>query len=220
MIAAVVPMKPFARAKQRLSGVLAEPERLRLVRAMLGDVLAALRECDAVAQTFVVTADPAIARYAAGYGAEHFAEGDPTGLNGAVATAARALEARGVETMLVLPGDVPLVIPAEIDELASLARPCSAGIVPDHDAKGTNALLLSPPGVIAPAFGPGSYERHVATARTAGLEAVICALEGLGRDIDAPEDLPILAERTADRPEYDFLRAALTDANLKEPQNA
>lgn len=220
MITAVVPMKPLAFAKQRLSGVLSGSDRLKLVRTMLGDVLASLRDCREVARTFVVTADAGIAEYAARYGAEHIAEGKPAGLNGAIATAARALEARGVETMLVLPGDVPLVTSHEIDKLTSLARPRSVSIVPDHDRDGTNALLLSPPVMIAPAFGPGSCERHMKAARAAGLEPVACELDGLGRDIDAPEDLRILKEQTANRPEYAFLRAALTTGNLKEPQNA
>ncbi len=38
-------------------------------------------------------------------------------------------------------------------------------IVPDRHGTGTNALLLAPPQAIAPAFGPGSCERHAAPGR-------------------------------------------------------
>jgi len=220
MIAAVVPMKPLARAKRRLSGVLPEQDRLRLVRTMLGDVLAALRASPRIAQTFVVTADPELAALAARFGAEHIAENGPAGLNGAVAAAARRLDARGIETMLVLAGDLPLAAAAEIGELASLAVGRGVALVPAHDGEGTNALMLSPPGVIAPAFGPGSCARHVAAARAAGLEPAICRAEGLARDIDWPEDLRVLSERTVNRPEYAFLRVAAAAAHRNETESA
>ena len=41
-------------------------------------------------------------------------------------------------------------------------------IVPDRHGSGTNALLLDPPTVITPAFGPGSFARHAALAAAAG----------------------------------------------------
>lgn len=220
MIAAVVPMKPLACAKQRLAGDLSDADRMALVRIMLGEVLTTLRACGAIAHTFVVTADAAIAGCAANLGAKHIAEATPAGLNSAVSTAARYLDQRNIGTMLVLPGDVPLVTSVELGKLASLAQHQTVTVAPAHDHDGTNALLLSPPDAIAPAFGPGSFERHLTAAHTAGFEAVTCALDGLGRDIDTPEDLHVLAERTVERPEYGILRTALTTAIWKEPQTA
>jgi len=219
MIAAAVPMKPFADAKQRLSDVLSGPERQRLVRTMLGDVLAVLRDTPEIGQTYVVTADPQVAGFAARYGAEHIPEDASRGLNGAIGTAAKHFVARGFTTMIVVPGDVPFASPAEIGQLASLVAGKGVGIVPADDMDGTNALLLSPPGAIAPAFGPGSYRRHVAAARATGLDPVTCRLEGLGRDIDLPCDLQDLAHRLDARPEYDFLHAALARTGHKEAES-
>ena len=146
MITTIVPMKPIALAKRRLSGILPGRERKALVRAMLADVLTALRNCEHVAQTYVVTADPEVAALAACYGAGHIVEAKPAGLNQAVAMAVEHLEESGADTMLVLPGDVPLVTSAGISELALRAQPRSAAVVPAHDGEGTNALMLSPPG--------------------------------------------------------------------------
>ena len=42
-----------------------------------------------------------------------------------------------------------------------------------HDGRGTNALLLRPPDVIAPAFGPPSVGRHVQLGLAAGAHTVI-----------------------------------------------
>lgn len=219
MIAAAVPMKPFADAKQRLSEVLGGADRRRLVRTMLGDVLTALRDTPEVRQAFVVTADPEVAEFAARYGSGHIPEDATTGLNGAIEAAARHLEVQGVSTMIVLPGDVPFVSPAEISQLASLAPNKGVGIAPDDDMDGTNALLLSPPGAIAPAFGPGSYRRHVAAVRAAGLEPVTCRLASLGRDIDRPRDLHDLVRYPDVRPEYEFLHAALARTGHKEAES-
>lgn len=219
MIAAVVPMKPFAHAKQRLSDVLGQADRQRLVRVMLGDVLGALRGTPEVGQTFVVTADPHVADFAARYGAGHIPEGGAAGLNAAVEAAAKYLEAQGAATMIVLPGDVPFASPVEISKLLSLAPGNGVGIVPAEDMDGSNALVLSPPGAIAPAFGPGSYRRHLSAAREAGFEPVTCRLSGLGRDIDLPGDLHALARRAGGHAGYGFLHGALARTGHKEAES-
>jgi 2-phospho-L-lactate guanylyltransferase len=208
MIVAVVPMKPLALAKRRLSAALPERQRRALVRAMLCDVLTALSGCAQVGRTFVVTADPEVIELAARHQAGHIPEVVPAGLNKAVATAAGYLEDIGAGAMLVVPGDVPLVTRAEIGELASLLRPRGMAIVPAHDRDGTNALLLSPPAVLAPSFGPGSFKRHFETGSKAGLAPAVCPLEGLGRDIDEAADLDILMRVKESSLEYGFLRQA------------
>lgn len=210
MIAAVVPMKPLTLAKRRLSAALSEWEHRALARAMLGDVLAALSGCPEIERTFVVTADPEVASIAARHSAGHIPEVAPAGLNQAVATAAAYLEEIGIEAMLVVPGDVPLVTPAEIGQLSSLSRRRGMAIVPAHDREGTNALLLAPPTAIAPAFGPGSFARHVEAGRSAGLAPAVCPLAGLGRDVDVVADLTIILREKEGSPQYEFLRRALS----------
>lgn len=205
MIVAVIPMKPLSLAKRRLANLLPQPELQALVRAMLCDVLKAVHASGQVDKSFVVTADPAIAAIANKYGAGHILEDSPVGLNDAVTLAARHIEKLNSETMLVLPGDVPLVTAAEIDELVLLSRNHGLGIVAAHDGDGTNALLLAPPGAIFPSFGVGSFARHLTAAEAAGIEVVACKFIGLGRDIDTRKDLEFLATRMAGRVEYDRL---------------
>ncbi len=205
-IFAVVPMKPLALAKQRLAACLPDTQRQALVRAMLGDVLTALARSGHVEKTFVVTADPEIFRFAARFGATPIAEETPKGLNCAIAEAARYVWTLSAQALLILPGDVPLVTAAEIDEMASQARPQRIVIAPAHDGDGTNALLLSPPDAIAPSFGSGSFARHLAAAREADVDAATCRLAGLGRDVDDAHDLAWLGRQRAARAEYDFLR--------------
>jgi 2-phospho-L-lactate guanylyltransferase len=83
--------------------------------------------------------------------------------------------------------------PRELDAL--IARPHetpSALIVPDRHGTGTNALLLSPPDSLAPAFGPGSCERHIANANAAGTTYELLSVASLELDIDTPDDLEVL----------------------------
>ncbi len=75
-----------------------------------------------------------------------------------------------------------------------LARPGRAGvvIVPDRHGAGTNALLLSPPDVIEPSFGPGSFARHAARAHAAATVVRVAEVRSLGLDVDTPDDLEAL----------------------------
>jgi 2-phospho-L-lactate guanylyltransferase len=81
--------------------------------------------------------------------------------------------------------------------------------VPDRHGTGTNALLLTPPGVVEPAFGPGSFERHTALAHAAGATIEVAELPSLTLDIDTPEDLATLLAGSAHAPRT---RALLSEA--------
>ena len=71
-------------------------------------------------------------------------------------------------------------------------------IVPDRHGTGTNALLLTPPDVIEPAFGPGSFARHRAVGGGHGPASP--NLPSLTLDIDTPEDLATLLAGSAAAP--------------------
>jgi 2-phospho-L-lactate guanylyltransferase len=123
-------------------------------------------------------------------------EPEPAGLNEAVRAAAAWVQAQGGSAMLVVPGDAPGVSAAEIAHLAAAhARGAAVALVPAHDEGGTNALLLSPPGLLPPAFGDGSFGRHLRAARAAGLAPQVLPLPGLGLDLDHPADLARFASR-------------------------
>lgn len=191
---AVVPVKPFAQAKQRLAGVLHPWQRERLSRLMLLDTLEALDRAP-LAGRLVVTGDATAAALARAAGAEVLHEPSPCGLNAAVARGARAVLARGGTALLVVPGDVPGLAAAELTGLieAHLAlrrgRAAALSLVPAHDGEGTNAWLVSPPLALAPAFGPHSSARHQALAHAAGVPVQCRALPGLGLDLDHARDL-------------------------------
>lgn len=192
---AVVPVKSFAHAKSRLAGAFPPDLRQALVRAMLEDVLAALAASDGLAGRAVATGEPEACAIALRHGARVLADAGH-GLNETLAAAARTLRAEGARGMLVLPGDLPAVTPAEIGELvAAHEAGCAVSLVAAHDGQGTNALLASPPDALGFAFGPGSFAAHRAAAGRLGVEPRVCTPAGMANDLDTPADIARLARR-------------------------
>jgi 2-phospho-L-lactate guanylyltransferase len=114
------------------------------------------------------------------------------GLCHAYSAVAAELLTRGVSTMLLLPADIPLVTKTDIQALLAVhTRPGVSLAAADSDG-GTNALLVSPPNIIAPAFGDNSCQRHRAHAREQDLEPVVLNIAGLNLDIDTLEDIHAL----------------------------
>lgn len=195
---AILPIKSFADAKQRLAHQLSAGPRRALAEAMYSDVLVALRRARSVEEILVVSADHNAQQIAGGYGAQVLDDRQEGHNAAAEMGIAWALDA-GIECALLVPGDCPMLDPKELDELS--ARPVeatSALVIPDRHGTGTNALLLTPPDALAPSFGPGSCERHVADAEAGGATCEVVEVASLALDVDTPDDLAALQAALAD----------------------
>lgn len=190
---AIVPVKGFGEAKQRLSASLAPGARSSLAQAMFSDVLAALDRVRAVEAVAVVTADPAAQQLAHGR-ALVLHDAAQAGQSAAAEIGVRHALAGGFERVLLVPGDTPLIDALEIDTLLARAEHdgIAIGIVADRHGTGTNALVLAPPDALGPAFGPGSRERHVGLAAASGMTHRVEHAPSLAHDVDTPEDLDAL----------------------------
>ena len=191
MIVAAVPVKDLGNAKQRLIPMLQPAERSDLARAMLRDVLRALASArlDAV---WLVTRDADVARIGRDFGVPIVSEEANRGHTAAVATAQAHAVAVGVRTFITVPGDVPCVLPAEIDALARAAAEAGVAFTPSRSGLGTNGAALTPPDTMALTFGEPSFENHLATARHRSLVPRVLYQTGLGLDIDDADDLHAL----------------------------
>ncbi len=194
---AILPIKSFAEAKQRLASELNPGPRRALAEAMFSDVLVALRRAKAVDEVMVVTRDNAAQQIAGGYGATVL-DDEERGHSEAAAVGIRAALESGKDRVVLVPGDCPLLDPRELDELIGrrLSEP-SVLVVPDRHGTGTNALLLAPPDALAPSFGPGSCERHRSTAEAQGVACEVVQVPSLAIDVDTPEDLAALQQMLA-----------------------
>ena len=207
---ALLPLKRFQQAKRRLKDSLTLTQREAFFHAMVEDVLTALAGSERLAGVLVISADERTHALASEYGAEWLRERGPCDLNGAITQGAQYLADAGREGVMVVPGDVPLITSAEVDNIVSLHGPSPAvTIVPASGDDGTNALLVSPPRLIEFAYGKGSREAHLAAARAAGVTPQRIASPGFAVDIDRPDELHTLLASGARRRSVEFLRTVL-----------
>jgi 2-phospho-L-lactate guanylyltransferase len=194
---AILPVKSFRDAKQRLDPSLEPGPRRLLAEAMFADVLVALGRARAIDRILVVSTDHRAQSIAGAYGASLVDEDDRGHNFAAERGISQALD-HGSERVLLVPGDCPALDPTQVDEL--VGRPTQAPsvlIVPDRHGTGTNALLLTPPDVLAPSFGPGSCQRHIAGADAAGIGHEVVDVPTLALDIDTADDLDQLRSMLA-----------------------
>jgi len=187
---AIVPVKPLRRGKSRLAGTLSEDERTELNRQLLEHTLQTLSELKEIEHILVVSRDPAALALARDLGARTVRENGTPQLNTALQRATVVAQVYATRGVLVLPADLPLI--TREDVLALLERATDPPVVvisPDHRKEGTNALLISPAGLIDYDFGVDSYKRHCQRAKEAGARLEVVTLPSLGLDLDLPEDL-------------------------------
>jgi 2-phospho-L-lactate guanylyltransferase len=192
-VAALIPVKGFRNAKQRLSPLLDARDREALAEAMFRDVLRQVLLARRLHATFVVTGNDVVAGIALALGAEVIREAAERGETDAVDFARRHLKGAGWEAVLIIPGDMPLLCARDIDELLSqLPEDGTAPfalLVPSHDRMGTNALLLAPPDIIKLRFGYDSFSYHVSQVSAQKLPLRFSENERIALDIDEPKDL-------------------------------
>ena len=190
---AIVPVKPLRRGKSRLAGILTEDERADLNRTLLQHTLQVLSELREVDEVLVVSRDPQVLTIARNYGARTVREDGQPELNTALKRATVIAQVYATRGVLVLPADLPLI--SRKDALALVERatdPPVVVIAPDRHGKGTNALLISPAGLIEYDFGENSFQRHCALVKKAGARLEVVNLPSLGLDLDSPEDYEII----------------------------
>jgi 2-phospho-L-lactate guanylyltransferase len=192
-VSALLPVKGFRNAKQRLSPLLGAADREHLAEAMFRDVLREVTRARGLEATFVVTGNDKVAEIAAAMGAAVIHEPAETGETGAVDFARLELKRAGCEAVLILPGDMPLMHASDIEQvLAQVPNGATAPfalLVPSHDRLGTNALLLAPPDVIKLRFGYDSFSYHLSQVSALGLPLRFFENEAIALDIDERKDL-------------------------------
>lgn len=202
----VVPVKSFHGAKRRLAPMLGVSERAGLVRAMMGDVLAAAVVVVGPQRVLVVTGDDDVAAEVREIGVGVVDDEGVRGTNAAVKIGFASVARRGGGAVMALLGDLPGVAPADIVALFSAAERAQMALAPAPEDGGTNALVCREVGRIAPCFGPNSFARHIATANAVGIRPVVLLNQRLGLDIDEPHHLRTFLERATSSQTDRYLR--------------
>lgn len=224
-IAALIPVKGFSNAKQRLGGLLSRAGREVLAEAMFRDVLRAVLSARGLKARFVVTGDKDVAAIASAAGAEVIRESSEQGETSAVDFARARLKDDCWEAVLIIPGDMPLMRAVDIElvlaQVPADARAPFALLVPSHDRLGTNGLLLAPPDVIQLRFGYDSFSFHMNQLTMHRLPARFCENERIALDIDEPKDLErFLSYGVEDGETIKALRRVMAEADLWQTRSS
>jgi 2-phospho-L-lactate guanylyltransferase len=218
-LAALIPVKGFQNAKQRLAPLLTGAARELLAESMFRDVLREVRRARGISELFVVTANDRVAEIAAGAGVRVIREPAENGETAAVNLARTQLKNAGWQAVLIVPGDMPLVQASDIEELCTNVTAAHGApfalLVPSHDRKGTNALLLAPPDIIELRFGYDSFTFHVEQVAGRGLPVRVIENEHIALDVDEPQDL----ERFLSYTEIDCASMRVARSLLADPQS-
>jgi 2-phospho-L-lactate guanylyltransferase len=193
---AIIPIKPLRRGKSRLSGVLTEQEREDLNQHLLIRSINCLKQVVEIDQIVVVSHDPAALSFSREYGVRTIQENRNTNINNALRKATHAAIAFSASSVLVIPADLPFMIPEDLTGLISKSMSFPEIIIsPDRKMYGTNALFITPPGILDYDFGQWSFKKHIEQAERKKIRVEIYNNERLGFDLDLPEDLILYKER-------------------------
>lgn len=182
----VVPVKPLALAKSRLSGP-AGPHRERLALAIATDTVSAVLRSSRVQGVVVVTDDPVAAPELAALGAVIVADEPDSGLNPALVHGAAQARLLAPESAVgALSADLPSLRPAELDRALDAAAATPNAFVPDAAGVGTTLYTARPDAGFSPAFGVDSRARH---RESGARELALDDVPSIRRDVDTIDDL-------------------------------
>lgn len=202
----IVPVKDLSKAKERLSSLLPQNDRTELAYAMLEDVLSALKGSKLADRKFIVTLDTKAIEIAQSLGIEVIAETEQNGESASVDYASQVAKTMGATSVLVIPGDAPLITSDDIDFVLGKEKDGPSIIfVPARDEFGTNAILRKPPDAIKSMFGDDSFNKHKNEADNKNIPYESYENSRIGLDIDRPDDLKELVSKKSDTKTYSEL---------------
>jgi 2-phospho-L-lactate guanylyltransferase len=202
----LIPVKNLSAAKQRLAAVLDQPARTELAQAMLHDVVATIAAWPRRLACALVTSDPFAIELARQNDFEIIPDPANPGETGAIEMATRLCVARGIESTLVIPADIPLIQASELDQILAYAPAEGSVLAPAADGRGTNAAFRRPANLFPLRFGNDSFKPHLAAAQATGKECVVLQLPSIAIDVDNPEDLQRILEHPGETRTQSLLR--------------
>ena len=189
----LIPVKNLKFANERLASVLSQEQRTALAYAMLEDVFDSVAKTSLADKVAVVTLDKKAMLMADRYGFVIIDEKVQESESSSVDYALGVCKDLGAESVLVIPGDAPLITAGDIDFLLEKVKDHPHVIlVPAGDKLGTNAILRKPPDVLQSMFGHDSFRKHMEQADDKNVPYEIYEVENIALDIDEPRDIEVL----------------------------
>ncbi len=190
----LIPVKDLSKANERLASVLSKKQRTELAYVMLEDVFSAVGSSKLADNKVIVTVDRRAEKMALEEGFDVIREETPLGESGSVDLALQVCRKMGAKSVLVIPGDTPLVTGEDLDFILEKEKKGKSVIlVPSDDELGTNAILRKPPDTIPSMFGNDSFRKHREEAERRYVPCDIYKNLNISIDIDEPGDIEIFS---------------------------
>ncbi|MFE9255884.1 2-phospho-L-lactate guanylyltransferase [Streptomyces sp. NPDC006879] len=187
----VIPLKPLALAKSRLTAAAGERLRPLLALAFAQDTVSAALACDRVRDVVVVTDDPLAGSELSRLGARILADTPGAGLNAALTHGAQRVRGeRPGSALAALNADLPALRPPELQRALDGAATFCRSFLPDAAGIGTTLLCATVGSALGPSFGGPSRVRHGASG---AVELPGVGVASVRRDVDTGSDLSAAA---------------------------
>jgi 2-phospho-L-lactate/phosphoenolpyruvate guanylyltransferase len=188
---AIVPVKNFESGKSRLASLLTVEERVKLSELFLDYTLNTLTNTSAISNVVVVSSDKRAEGIAKIHNAKFLQEKKNQGVNAAVALADVYISEYAVDATIVIPQDLPLLLPEDIERICTSAQEHEKCLVicPSLRFDGSNALLRRPPLLITTNYDNDSYNVHIKKAKASNAIIKIIKTKRIMIDIDTVEDV-------------------------------
>jgi 2-phospho-L-lactate/phosphoenolpyruvate guanylyltransferase len=190
-IFAIVPVKSFENAKSRFGSLLSTHERIRLSGMLLERTISTLKKAPSIQKILLVSADARIKGIASDYGVTFLEEIKEAGVNSAVKLADEFCFSARADASLVLPTDLPLIVPEDIGIMCKsvLEEEDCVILCPSYKFDGSNVLLRKPCNIISTSYDKESYPNHVLAGIRSNVKTRVLFLDRLMIDIDTVNDI-------------------------------
>lgn len=159
---------------------------------MLDEVLSAISQ-STIKKIVIVSKDEDAFQIGKKYNATQIFEEGENGVNAAVRLGEKHLIDSGFDASIVLPQDIPLIRPKDIDDLIKFQKTeKSLLVVPSRKFDGTNALFRSPVNIIETHYDEDSYRIHLTTGKSRNIPTSFVLISRIMWDVDDPTDIEFI----------------------------
>ena len=184
----VIPIKSFSKSKSRLN--LSQSDTKYLCETMLKEMLHVISEARSIDDIIIVSKDESALDIGKKFDCIEIIDEKESGVNDAVSLANEFLVEHGYSCSIVLPQDIPLIFPEDLDNLMRFYQNNEhAIIVPSMHFDGTNALVRMPMPDMKTRYDEGSYKFQFEPIKTARMKYSLALIHRIMIDIDSIGDV-------------------------------
>ena len=180
---AVIPIKSFSKSKSRLN--LAQSNIKHLCEIMLKEILQVISETKSINDIILVTKDESALDIGKKFNCIELVDDKESGVNDAISLANEFLLEHDYSCSIVLPQDIPLIFPEDLDNIMKFYQNNQHTIiVPSRDFDGTNALVRTPMPNMKTRYDEGSYKFQFEPIKTAKMKYSLALIHRIMIDVD------------------------------------